>query len=418
MNNAVNDVEELVRDSLRELAGEQPSAGPGFADRVLAVRRRRRVRRLASVAAATAAVVAVSVAVPLLDNGRDDVRPMSVLEQGGVHAHPDQSPPRDLIGAGDAVLAAYYTAEIHQQSDKRAVSERVYWLLDPKTGTYEKDTRWSFVAVAPGLKTAAVLERNLPAHRIGLLDLATGKVGRWIPVEHGVGGLAFSYDGSRLVATTYDENPDLRVKEKVINLDDQEEWMWMPTFGQSSRSGFYRLDVASGKGSWSAVAADRSINSRQDFAFSRAGDRVYAQVIGPGDGIQQFYDIKGRKVAAPAHEKDLRSDVPARLSPNGRLAALGLTKEVGGNPGKSYSSIRDPRTGKEITKVRGAHLLAWADDKRLIAWERVTSLNETYRPQLVLVTIGSDKVVPLSGVREEPTKGVDPVTWEPVFARR
>ncbi|MER5434547.1 WD40 repeat domain-containing protein [Streptomyces sp. NPDC002588] len=410
-------VEDLVRDSLRELAAEQPVTGVGFADRVLAVRRRSRTRRLVSVAAAAAAVVAVGAAVPLLDSGKEDVRPANVLDQDGIHAHPGQSPPRDLIGAGDAVLAAYYTAEIRPQTDKRAVSARTYWLLDPKTGKYTKDTRWSFVTVAPGLKTAAVLERNLPARRIGLLDLATGEVEQWIPVGHGVGGLAFSYDGGRLVATTYDENPDLRIKEKLIKPDGQEDWTWGSTFGRSSRSGFYDLDVASGQASWSAVAPDRSINARQDFSFSRAGDRVYAQTIGGKDGLQQFYDLHGDKAAAPANEKYLRSDVSARLSPNGRLAALGLTKEVGGDPGRSYSSIRDPRTGKEITKVRGADLVAWVDDKRLIAWERVTSLEEEYRPRLVLVTIGSDKAVPLSGVRAENT-GNGREMWQPVFARR
>lgn len=417
MNNAVNEVEELVRDSLRELAGEQQSAGPGFADRVLTARRRRRTRRLASVAAATAAVVAVGVAVPLLDSGQNDVRPMSVLDQGGTHAHPDQSPPRDLIGSGNAVLAAYYTAQTHPKTEQRAVSERTYWLLDPKTGTYGKDTRWSFVAVAPGARTAAVLERNLPAHRIGLLDLATRKVERWIPVERGVGGLAYAYDGSRIVATTYGENPELRIREKLVESDGTEKWVWRSQYGDSSRSGFYVVDVASGRRSWSPVAPERDINARQDFSFSRSGGLVYAQYIGGKDGLQQFYDFKGRKVAAPANEKHLRSDVPARLSPNGRLAALGLTKEVSGDPGKSYSSIRDPRTGKEITRIRGAQLLAWADDKRLIAWERVTSLKETYRPRLVLVTIGSDEVVPLSGV-QEPSGNYDRQEWEPLFVRR
>jgi hypothetical protein len=410
-------VEELVRDSLRELAAEEPSAGPGFADRVLAVRRRRRNRRLAAVAAATAAVVAVSVAVPLLDHGRDDARPANVVNQSGVHAHPDQSPPRDLIGAGDTALAAYYVPRPHQLSAKRAISERTYWLLDQKTGKYRKDTRWSLVAVAPGLKTAAVLERNLPAHRIGLLDLATGKVERWIQVQRGVGGLAFSEDGTRLVATTYDKNPDLRVKEKVTQIDKTEKWEWLAPFGDSSRSGFYALDVASGQGSWSPVAPGRDINSRQDFSFSRAGDLVYSQYIGGKDGLQQFFDLKGDKVAAPADEKYLRSDVPARLSPNGRLAALGLTKEVSGNPGKSYSSIRDPRTGKEITKVRGGDLLAWVDDKRLIAWERATSLEEDYRPQLVLVTIGSDKVVPLTGAQDL-NNSFDGQPWVPLLAHR
>ncbi|MFJ4520498.1 WD40 repeat domain-containing protein [Streptomyces sp. NPDC088810] len=412
-------VEELVREALREQADREPPVPAGFADRVLGVRRRRRTRRLASVAAATAAVVAIAVGVPLLDFGhKADVRPSGVLDSGGVRAHPDQSPPRELIGAGDAVLAAYYTAEAKRLTGNRAVWARTYWLLDPGSGKYEKDSRWSFVAVAPGLKTAAVLERDLPAHRIGLLDLATGEVERWIPVRHGVGGLAFSSDGTRLVATTYDENPDLRTREKVHTTDGRAAWMWAARFGQSSRSGFYDLDVASGTGSWSRVAPDRDSASRADFAFSRTGGLVYAQYIGGRDGLQQFYDLQGNKVAAPADEQHLRSDVPARLSPSGRLAALGLTKEVAGSPGRSYSSVRDPRTGKEITKVRGGHLLVWADDRHLIAWERVTSLEEEYRPRLVLVTLGSDKVVPLSGV-QEPAGAAEPrQPWEPVFTRR
>ncbi|TQJ87280.1 WD40 repeat domain-containing protein [Streptomyces sp. SLBN-31] len=407
-------VEELLRDSLRELAAEQPSAGGGFADRVLATRRRRRARRLASMAAATAAVVAVAVGVPLLESGKSDVRPSDVVRKDGITAHPDQSPPRELVGAGNAVLAAYYTVRNRPTTEHTAVQERTYRLLDPRTGTYEKDARWSIVAVAPGLRTAAVLERNLPAQRIGLLELATGRVKRWIQVEHGVGGLAFSDDGRRLVATTYDGNPDLRTKVKVRDSRHKEVWAWEAGFGDSSRSGFYDLDVASGEGAWTPVAFDRNTNSRQDFAFSRAGDLMYAQVIGGRDGMQQFYDHRGAKVAAPADERYLRSDVPARLSPNGRLAALGLTKEVA--PGKSYSSIRDPRSGEEITRVRGGELLAWADDRRLVAWERASGLDEPYRARLVVVTIGSDKVVPLSGVQKQMYD--DLKAWHPVFARR
>ncbi|MEV6484314.1 WD40 repeat domain-containing protein [Streptomyces sp. NPDC051576] len=408
-------IEELVRDSLREQASRQTPTAAGFADRVLFVRRRR-MRRLASVAAAAAAVVAVAVSVPLLDSGKDDVRPTGVVDRNGITSHPDQAPPRDRIAAGQSVLAAYYTVRTVPQQDGRGTATRTYWLLDPDTGRYQKDSRWSFVAIAPGARTAAVLERNLPARRIGLLDLATGKVERWILVDHRVGGLAFSYDGSRLVATTYGADPDARVKVQATDSSDGKRvWDWGPAFGETSRSGFYDLDVASGEGPWTRVAADRDINSRQDFAFSRAGDRVYSQVIGGRDGMQQFYDLKGAKVAAPANEKYLRSDVDARLSPNGRLAALGLTKEVGGSPGKSYSSISDPYTGKEITRVRGAELLAWADDRRLIAWERTTSLEEPYRARLVLVTIGSDRIVPLSGVREDEYD--EGQAWQPVFAR-
>ncbi|GGN68315.1 hypothetical protein GCM10011579_041680 [Streptomyces albiflavescens] len=402
-------VEELVRDCLRQQAAEEPSAGPGFADRVLGARRRRRTRRLASVASATAAVVAVAVAVPLLDSGKDDVRPSGVLDSKEIHAHPDQSPPRDLISAGNVALAAYYTAKIVKKTDDVGVSARSYWLLDPETGRYRKTTKWSYVAVAPGMRTAAVLEQNLPTRRIGLLDLATGKVERWIPVDRGVGGLAFSRDGRKLVATTYHDNPDLRDKQPM----EPSGFLWVPRFGKSSRTGFLVLDVASGKGSWAGVPADRDINARQDFAFSRDGRLVYAAVVGGHDGLQQFYDLAGREVAAPANEKYLRSDVAARLSPNGRLAAVGLTKE---RPDTSYSEIVDPRTGKRITLVRGAELLAWVDDKRLIAYERAPGSGE-YRPMLVLVTIGSDKFVQLSGPHA-PAKDFSRQDWQPIFAER
>lgn len=408
-------VEELVRDSLRELAVEEASAGPGFADRVLAVRRRRRTRRLVSVAAATAAVVAVSVAVPMLNEGRDDVRPARVTQQDKVSAHPDQSPPSDLIAAGRSALAAYYTTARVAKSDKEATRERTYWLLDPDTGKYKKDTRWSFVAVAPGLKTAAVLERTLPADRIGLLDLATGEVERWIPVGKGVAGLAFSNGGTELVATTYSEHPDSL--EKI-------EGAWT-SMNRVSRTGFLLLDLAAGGGGiWHRVPSP-STGGRADFAFTRDDKHLFAAGGGLDSLIRpNFYDLSGKETAAPANEKYLRWDVPARLSPNGKLAALGLAEEnqpaiAPGHrtmAGKSYSFIKDPLTGKEITKVRGAELLAWVDDQRLIAWERTTGLDEAYKDRLVLVTIGSDKVVPLSGEREHPETGQEP--WEPVFAAR
>ncbi|MFF7974746.1 WD40 repeat domain-containing protein [Streptomyces sp. NPDC007905] len=403
-------VEELVRETLREQAAAQPPARAGFADRVLAARRRRRARRLASVAVAAAAVVAVAVGVPLLDSGKDDVRPAGVLDSGGVSAHPDQSPPRDLIAAGRTALAAYYTTKTVPLTADRGALVRTYRLLNPGTGRYEKDSRWSYAAVAPGLRTAAVLERALPASRIGLLDLGTGKVERWIPVRHGVGGLAFSRDGRKLVATTYKENPDQCDRSTEQTSGDT---ICMPRFGARIRTGFAVLDVASGKGSWSAVSANRAVIGREDFAFSRDGARVFARVVGERDGTEQFYDLAGREAAAPADEKHLRWDVGARLSPDGTLAAWGLVKE---RRDRSYSAIVDPRTGRHITAVRGAELAAWADNKRLIAWERMPGVKE-YRPRLVLVTLGSEHVVPLSGFSEV-NKFDSPQTWQPVFAER
>jgi hypothetical protein len=401
-------VEEVVRETMREQAAGERAVPPGFADRVLAVRRRRRrLRGLTSLAAVVAAVVAIAVGVPLLDSGREQQPP--AVRNDGISAHPDQSPPRDLIAAGDVALAAYYTAETVERTAEEGVRQRTYWLLDPATGRYEKDDRWSYVAVAPGMRTAAVLERELPARRIGILDLTTGRVERWVPVDHGVGGLAYSRDGGRIVATTYDGNPDLR--HRVPGQEGAEAWLSLT--GRPNRTGFLVLDVVTEESTWSAVPAGPDSTSRRDFAFSRTGDLVYAQVVGERDGLQEFYDLSGEAVQAPADERYLRSDVPARLSPDGRLAALGPAKE---REDRSWSSVRDPRTGEEVTKVRGATLLAWVDDRRLVAWERTPGIEE-YQGRLVLVTIGSEEVVQLSGTRV-PDDDLDRQGWEPLFVTR
>jgi hypothetical protein len=403
-------VEEVVRDVLREQAEGQPPAGPGFAERVLAARRRRRARRVVSVAVATAAVVVgVSVAVPIVDSGEGDVRPAGVVERRDVHAHPDQSPPRDMVAAGDVALAAYYTSEVVERSESVGVAERTYHLLDPRSGRYEEDDRWSFVAVAPGLKTAAVLERELPARRIGLLDLATGEVETWIPVEHGVGGLAFSPDGKRLVATAYAEHPDLREPIETEHGKD-----WTVRFGEPNRLGFHLVELSSGKSTWSAVEPRDDINFREDFAFGADGTTVWSRVV-RGDSVRQYHDLTGKEIPAPAAERHLVWDALAGLSPDGTLAAGGLGREAGE---KAYTDLLDPRSGKRVAEVRGSGAMAWADERRLITWERLPgSGTDTYRPRMVLVTVGSEKVVPLTGVRE-PNQTLSRTEWEPVFAER
>ncbi|MGI3203749.1 hypothetical protein ACRJ4W_47455 [Streptomyces sp. GLT-R25] len=242
-------VDELVRDTLRETAVDSVSVPAGFADRVLAVRRRRRSRRIAGTAAVTAAVIAVAVAVPLLDGGGDDVRPASEMNKSDIIGHPDeQSPPRDLIAAGDTVLAAFSVSSNVKQDNGDVIRTPTYGLLNQKTGKYEKTRKWAFLDVAPGSRTAAVLEQELPAKRIGLLDLITGKVDRWIPVDHGVGGVAFSPDGKRLVATTYAKNPDRYLADRPISVNGKKEPGPVP-----SRTGFTIVDVASGESDWHEV---------------------------------------------------------------------------------------------------------------------------------------------------------------------
>ncbi|MDX3130522.1 WD40 repeat domain-containing protein [Streptomyces europaeiscabiei] len=405
-------VDELVRDSLREQAAEQPPLSSGFADRVLTVRRRRRNRSIATVAAATAAVVAVAVAVPLLDSGKDEVRLATEMNKSDIIAHPDQSPPRDLIAAGDVALAAWYTFDTVKTA-KDTVRVRTYRILDQKTGKYVKDSRWSQVSVAPGMRTAAVLEKDLPAERIGLLDLLTGKVERWIPVDRGVASVEFSTDGAQLVATTYSKNPDvLTLAGNDIDGDGKKNDTIPVTV--SYRTGFYLVDVDSGRAEWREVAPEKegemlTLNSRQDFSFSGDGKLVRSGLsMEPYD---QYYDLKGDKVAKPANEKYLTWSVQARLSPDGKLAAGGFA----GGVRTTASEILDPYTGKRLHKIPGQQLLTWVDDKRLIAWD-ITAGDSEFHNALVLVTIGSDKTLVLSGAR----KGNDgaPGRWNAVFATR
>ncbi|WP_063753094.1 hypothetical protein, partial [Streptomyces resistomycificus] len=350
----------------------------------------------------------------VLDSDRgNDVRPADVVPKTEVTAHPDQSPPRDLIAAGNTALAAYYIPKTVKKTSDTAVYQRTYWLLNQKTGTYEKTTKWSWVAVAPGMKTAAVLEQDLPASRIGLLDLTTGKVERWIPVDHGVGGLAFSRDGSKLVATTYGENPDLRVKMEGSDGWDQKQ--------PSSRTGFHVLDVASGKGSWSEVALGSEndpdepmgggfLNSRQDFALTGDGTHVWAGHP-MGDIGKQFFDLSGAEVSVPAKDKYLEWYVEAGKSPDGRLVA----GQFAGEKWKTSSWVVDAVTGKR-TEVHGQQLLAWVGNSSLVAWDIAKGGKNEFHQRLVLVTIGSDKIVPLSDFRKG--SDGDAGRWEPVFAER
>jgi hypothetical protein len=434
-------VDELVRDSLREQAAEQQPVGPGLADRVLSARRHRRVRTLTSVAAATAAVVAVAIGVPQLvsggdgapsqrsgreaapparfsefhvaipDSGKDDVPLASKANRSDVIAHPDQSPPRDLIAAGDTALAAYYMTHTAKETADKGVSERTYWILDQRTGTYVKDLRWSYVDVAPGMRTAAVLEHRLPAKRIGLLDLYTGKVTGWIPADRGVAGVSFSPDGSKLVATTYRAHPDTMERAPNDADGDGKKDDWFPKwFGASDRTGFYILDLSSGAGSWAPVkpTGDR-LSFRQDFDFSTDGKLVFSALV--STTREQFYDFKGHKVAAPPKEKYLNSSVKARLSPDGSLVA----GDFAGVGVTTASAILDPLTGKRLHTIPGQQLLAWAGNKRLVAWD-IAPNDMEFHNHLVLVTIGDKKTIPLSGFRHG--NDSSPGRWEALFADR
>lgn len=414
----MNGVEELVRDALREQAAEQRPGASRLAERVLAAHRRRARRRVGAAATAVAAVVGLAFWGPL---------PGGPAPSGGIRpsapeisAHPDQSPPRDVIAAGNVVMAAYEEQDqVNFGGAKGGEWRRTYWLLDPDSQTYEKDERWSEVAVAPGARRAMVLERELPTRRIGVLDLRTREVERWIELDgderQGVAGLALSADGASLLATTYRDDPD---RLEQFTGDNGEVDLMPPR--ESARTGFWVVDVASGRGSWSEVEVPTTeegvmpgmsaVNARQDFEFTRDGRAVKGGLV--TGARREFHDLRGRPVEPPAGEAHWEWSVDAGLSPDGRRVA----GPFAGVSRKTSSWILDARTGKQLAEIPGQQLVAWAGKDQLVAWDMSKGSTSEYATRLVLVTIGSDRTVPLSGPRSD--KGDDNGRWKPLFVPR
>ncbi|GHE55113.1 hypothetical protein GCM10018785_25640 [Streptomyces longispororuber] len=403
-------VDQLVRRTLQEQAAEHVRAPGDLADRVLRTRRHRRTARgLAGGAVAVAAVVATAVTVTVSDPRGVQATPASETRTADVEAHPDQSPPRELIAAGNAAVSGFYTGRTVKEDDGDELFLRRYHLLDQKTGGYAPaDEKWAWVDVAPGLRTAAVLEGELPASRIGLLDLMTGRVTRWITVERPVAAVTWSPDGRRLVATAYSRNPD-----RLIDRPDDH-----PANGprqHSSRTGFYVIDAATGDvGPFRALPRSEPDTwgaplgvSRTDLVWGRDGTVLYAE---KSDGTRDWYTPDGEKTRTPAGERYAGAS-RAGLSPDGAYAAA--DGDVNGSP------VVDARTGKKVATVPGMQPLAWADGKRLIALgcdpKKCGGRNE-FRTQLLLVTVGSGKAVPLSGFRKGAEGGAG--RWVPMVTGR
>ncbi|MEV0441193.1 WD40 repeat domain-containing protein [Streptomyces spectabilis] len=397
-------VEQLVRETLQEEAAASGAARGDLADRVLTARRRRNRRGAAGAVAVAAALVAAVVTVPELGDDAQAASPASESITGDVVAHPDQSPPRDMVAAGGTAVSGYFTSRRVKQPGGADLFTRHYTVLDQKAGRYKAlDTKWAWVDVAPGMRTAAVLEGELPARRIGMLDLITGKVERWIPVERPVAGVEWSPDGKRLVATAYSKNPD-RVKDLL----------------RGNRTGFYLVDAGSGDvGPFRKLRqrnpADWSYegNQREDVDWSHDGTKLYVEQLKPGNGTSDsraWYTTSGAKTTAPAGER-FGGLSRAGLSPDGKLVAS--DGDSGG------SRLLDPRTGKKVGLVPGMQPLAWADNKRLITIgcdpKKCTGKNE-FRNQLLLVTVGSKKAVPLSGFRKASSDYFG--RWVPLTAAR
>lgn len=391
--------ETQIKNACEHLAA-QARVPADLTDRVLVAERapRRRARRPLgySLAAGAAALLVGAGAVAVTTQGSTPKRPVPTIapvtlsSDTSLRTDLGSTFPRHLVAAGHTAVAAYYTT--HKASGG---IRRTWYLYDPSSGTYEK-TPWAFLDVAPGMHQAAVLAGPLPAPRVGILDLATRKVTRWISIGHKVGGVAWAPDGRRLVLTAYAGDPD------TLNPP-----MSGPDGSAGSRTGFAVVDSATGHGTFHALPPSSAApGARQDLGWSRNGKLIWAPT--QTDPAKVFYDLNGRPSPAPAHEADVMED--AGLSPNGILQP-----KFGPNPGPAVT-IKNLKTDKIAAILPIEQARAWADDGQLFAvgcaLKKCSGTGE-FHNRLLLVNL-QGKITPLTGYHRSDKLG----SWVPVFTHR
>jgi hypothetical protein len=421
-----------LRSLINEVCDEwavEAKVPAGLADRALQ-RRTRRLPRTAALVAASAALAAAAGAAFVSVNGGSAARqpvqvtqpalqPVALSNDTTLHTDLGSTFPRHLVAAGHTAVAAYYTGRVKVGADKSRTFVPTWYLYNPASGTYE-NTPWAYLDVAPGMHQAAVLEGPLPASRVGILDMNTQKVTRWITVGRKVGGVSWAPDGHQLVLTAYTGNPDVVsiatpcVEQSNPNAPTGTGDGTEPPCQITARSGYYIANAETGQvGDFRPLPVDKyNTGGRQDLGWSRSGTLVWAPVVAdPQEGIntnQMFYDLDGHVHPAPAHEADVAQ--PAGLSPDRTLLPT-----FGPRPGPAVT-VTNVKTGKRVAVLPIEEAKAWADDTRLFAVgcdvTKCAGKGE-FTNRLLLVTL-KGKITPLTGYHRSDEAG----SWEPVFTHR
>jgi hypothetical protein len=130
----------------------------------------------------------------------------------------------------------------------------------------------------------------------------TGEVDRWITLDRGVGAVAFSPDGTKLVATTYAKDPDRSFVDHPQNVDQKVVPGPVP-----SRTGFTVVEVDSGEADRHKAPVDETEAglfgsfSRADFDWNHDGTLVYSE--SPMEPFRDCFSLNGDRVEWPADEK-------------------------------------------------------------------------------------------------------------------
>jgi hypothetical protein len=360
-----------------------------LADRALGRRttvRRRAVPVLAGLA--TAAVVVGAVAALAVGLGTGDGAGVVPAADGrlSVSADTTNNPPQDIVAAGGLAVAAVVTSSRVPMDGGWQTLRRHYAVLDPATETY-RPTDWSYLSVAPGLETAAVLEGDLPASRIGILDLASGDV-RWVPTDHPVASLAWSPDGSRVLATAYDGDPDLQkpTGDHAFRM------------GDAARTGFVVVDATTGSATFTTMTRGEHFGGREDLGWTADGQGVRSPA---GQAGEQFFDLDGSPTTGSADDYNTNGYIDAATlsltSPDGRFT---ITRDSG-----LPTAITDNDTG-QVYRQEALQVLGWADHEHVVTLAGCSAPCEgtnEFKNGLVLMRYDGSDRVPLTGTR----KGAD-----------
>jgi hypothetical protein len=390
--------ETLLAETMRDWS-QEVEVPHDLAHRVLARQRPRRrrlvvpaVAGLATAAVVVAALVAGGTVGPVrTDDG--DRTPATGGLPDELHADTAHNPPQEVVLAGDVAVSAIVTyVRVPAPPDGWQTLQRRYAVANPTTGRYEP-RNWTYAAVAPGLATAAMLEGPLPSSQVGFVDLATGKVTRWVKLDHPVASLAWSPDGSTVLATAYDGDPDL---EKPTGEDSFR-------MGGAVRTGFVLVDPEAGTASFTALPNQEMNVGRADVGWTADGKGVWSP---SGTPDELFFDLEGRP--ATGNRDDLNSNIGidaaalSLTSPDGRYT---ITRDSG-----LPTAITDNQTGR-VYRQQALQVLAWADDEHVVTLAGCSKPCEgtsEFRNGLVLMRYDGTDPVQLTA----PRKGVDDWAFE------
>ncbi|MFB4276606.1 hypothetical protein ACBJ59_15045 [Nonomuraea sp. MTCD27] len=377
----------LLRDTLEEWAGEA-RVPHDLADRAL---RRRAWKPVGAAVLVAVMIVAVAVFV----GGRREPERVVVPATGitlparpspaptDVRTDTGNSPPAKLIAAGGMAVSAYYVTRREEISETEQRVRRTWSLYDPRTGGYE-ETPYAWVDVAPGLQVAAVLEGDLISRRLGVLDLNTRRMLTWIDLEHPVGSVAWSPDGTRILATAYSRYPDL-----LEGKGDQAA----PPRGGSPRIGYYIVDVRAGTADYHALPP-YNLNGRQDLGWSLDGTMIWTPTDTDPDRI--FLTLDGRRREAPQDQRYVGYSRISATSPDGRL--------VLGRDGLP-TEITEVATGRVAGRQRVLQLHAWADNDNVLALGCAGECEDEFDNGLVLVSVDGSRMTQLAANRKSDKDG-------------